>query len=551
MKVGIYCRVSSDQQKDNSSLESQKEIGINFCKSKGYEYEVFSEVVSGVKLGGERNVFLKLEEKIFEGEIEGIWLYDWDRMIRDVEVMLYFRKLVEDSGVKVFVGFEEKNILEGSGELEFGLSSVFSEYWKRKLVRVMKEGRNKRWREGKGLGNIGFGFDSEGGEVTLNEEECEVVRDIYKFFLYQNVKRYKDVEHLLVKKYGENLNGQRFVDSGLVFRVLGNKKYNGELIYNTKKDGEFRFELEKVVDDEIFRLAEEKLRFVKGVRKANSREIYLLKGKVFCEDCGRAMWIEGSGKMVNGKSYRYYRCCSYKENWKNKRRGVGSNDYEVCVSGIRGNKISKDKLDAIVWNALFRTLIQSDEVIKDFKKKYSSEKGAKNRFIGKKGYYEKELKKLDDRKNKIMNLYLDGDVSNKDYKDWIRDEYEVNKKQIELKKRGVDSEISNYGYVDRIEGWMDLMKEELIKDYNIERKEDKKRILDKYIEKVFVKEVTDKNDKKKFEVRIGLRIGKQRGDVVYDLNKKRLSLKEKDNHFYILNNDFVAGAGLEPATFGL
>ena len=53
--------------------------------------------------------------------------------------------------------------------------------------------------------------------------------------------------------------------------------------------------------------------------------------------------------------------------------------------------------------------------------------------------------------------------------------------------------------------------------------------------------------KKKFEVRIG----KQKGDVVYDLNKKRLSLKEKDNHFYLLTNDFVAGTGLEPVTFGL
>ena len=179
MKVGVYCRVSSENQKDNSSLESQKELGIKFCKDKGFEYEVFSEVVSGVKMGGDREVFLKLEEKIFDGEIGGIWLYDWDRMIRDVEVMLYFRKLVEDNDIRVFVGFEEKNILEGSGELEYGLSSVFSEYWKRKLVRVMKEGRNKRWREGRGLGNIGFGFESVNGVVGLVKEECDVVRDMY------------------------------------------------------------------------------------------------------------------------------------------------------------------------------------------------------------------------------------------------------------------------------------------------------------------------------------------------------------------------------------
>ena len=184
MKVGVYCRVSSKIQSDEgSSLEFQKEMGIKFCKERGYEYEVFSEVVSGVKLGIEREVFLQLEEKIFNGEIEGIWLYDWDRMIRDVEVMLYFRKLVEDSGIKVFVGWEEKNILDGSGELEFGLSSVFSEYWKRKLVRVMKEGRNKRWREGKGLGKIGFGFESIGGEINLIENECEVIRNNYTYLL--------------------------------------------------------------------------------------------------------------------------------------------------------------------------------------------------------------------------------------------------------------------------------------------------------------------------------------------------------------------------------
>ena len=550
MKVGVYCRVSSKIQSDEgSSLEFQKEMGIKFCKERGYEYEVFSEVVSGVKLGVDREVFLQLEEKIFDGEIEGIWLYDWDRMIRDVEVMLYFRKLVEDSGIKVFVGWEEKNILDGSGELEFGLSSVFSEYWKRKLVRVMKEGRNKRWREGKGLGKIGFGFESVGGEVSLIEEECEVVRDMYNFFLYKNVKKYGDVERLIEKKYGLKVNGKRVVYNGLVSRVLGNKKYNGKLIFDTEKDGVFEFELDKVVEDDVYDSVIEKLKFVKGIRKGNSKEIYLLKGKVFCGDCGKSMWIEGSGKLVNGKSYRYYRCRSYKENWKNKRRGI-EGEFEVCDSGKRGNKISKDKLDDIVWSGLFRVLINSDYIVKDFKKRYNSEVGLKDRFIGKKGYYERELKKLDNRKNKLMNLYLDGEVSNEDYKSWIKDEYEVSKDEILKKRKGIDGELVKYGYVDKIESWMDYMKEEILKDYNIERKEDKKRILDKYVDRVFVKEILEE-DNKRFEVELDIKIGSERGRVGYEVNKKRLSLKEEDNQFYILNNDFVARAGLEPATFGL
>jgi len=36
---------------------------------------------------------------------------------------------------------------------------------------------------------------------------------------------------------------------------------------------------------------------------------------------------------------------------------------------------------------------------------------------------------------------------------------------------------------------MDLMKEDLIRDFNIERKEDKRRIVERYIEKVYVNEL--------------------------------------------------------------
>ena len=64
MKVGIYCRVSSDKQKDNTSLQSQKELGIKFCKEKNFKYEVFSEVVSGKMVGSNRQMFSKLEKKI-------------------------------------------------------------------------------------------------------------------------------------------------------------------------------------------------------------------------------------------------------------------------------------------------------------------------------------------------------------------------------------------------------------------------------------------------------------------------------------------------------
>ena len=51
MKIGIYCRVSTDKQKDNTSIDEQKRLGIEFCSRKGFDFEVYSEQISGAVRG--------------------------------------------------------------------------------------------------------------------------------------------------------------------------------------------------------------------------------------------------------------------------------------------------------------------------------------------------------------------------------------------------------------------------------------------------------------------------------------------------------------------
>ena len=540
MKVGIYCRVSGSDQKDNTSLENQKDSGVRFCDSNGYDYEVFSEVVSGGKDFDERLAFNDLSTKLFDGEINAIWIWDFTRGRRDDSMKYLFVQIIKETKCKVFVGGVEKDILSDEGMLEMGMFSLISDFERKKILRRMKDGRNRRWKEGKGLGRIGFGFDNNNGEVFANEIEKDVVVDIYKFFLYKNVKKYGDCERYLIKKYGREVNGKR-LDSGLVSRTLGNKKYNGKLIYNTQKDGIFEFDLEKFIDDDTFKKVEEKLKYVKGVRSINSKEIYILKGLVHCGDCDRKMWIEGSGKIVNGKSYRYFKCSSYKENEKLRRRQLDELDKFNCVSGSRGNKISKDKLDSVVWKCLFKVLSNSEIIINEYKKRFAENLGSKDRFVSKLEYYKKELTKLDIRKNKMINMVLDVKFSEDDYEKWFDNEYEEKKIEINSKLDLVKVEVGKYGYVDKIENWMDLMKEDLIRDFNIERKEDKRRIVERYIEKVFVNEIGDIDNERRFEINLILRLGKKKGKIQfdYDIKEKSLNLKLIEKDFYIVNNDFV------------
>ena len=99
MKIGVYCRVSGLSQRENTSLENQKSLGIKFCNQSGYEYEVFTDVESGGKI--DRKVFSKLLEECKNGKIDGIWVYDNDRLSRDYDVGGEIRKIVVDNNLRI------------------------------------------------------------------------------------------------------------------------------------------------------------------------------------------------------------------------------------------------------------------------------------------------------------------------------------------------------------------------------------------------------------------------------------------------------------------
>ena len=49
MKIGLYLRVSTMNQKNNTSLDYQKSLGVDFCNKSKYEYEVFEDVEDFIK----------------------------------------------------------------------------------------------------------------------------------------------------------------------------------------------------------------------------------------------------------------------------------------------------------------------------------------------------------------------------------------------------------------------------------------------------------------------------------------------------------------------
>ena len=83
MKTAIYCRVSTEgQEQDGTSLQTQAEACLNYCKIKGYEVtQQFSEAWSGLSL--ERPKLEELREKVRSDSIDAVVVYSLDRFSRD------------------------------------------------------------------------------------------------------------------------------------------------------------------------------------------------------------------------------------------------------------------------------------------------------------------------------------------------------------------------------------------------------------------------------------------------------------------------------------
>ena len=88
---------------------------------------------------------------------------------------------------------------------------------------------------------------------------------------------------------------------------------------------------------------------MKGFRKGNVKENYLLKGKVKCGDCGGSMGKK-RGKVIKGKLYGYYYC-----NDKERKKKY---DKKFDRYVIKENKFKKNKkIDLREYEKMYGKLV--------------------------------------------------------------------------------------------------------------------------------------------------------------------------------------------------
>src|ERR1700686_5237261 len=165
MAVGIYVRVSTEEQRERQSIVTQREFGTRYCDlhtlpiSETYAYDGVSGTVPlELRPGG-----IRLVEDARQHKFDQLVVFKLDRLGRDTRLILNAVAELKKYGVRVRSMTEEFDTATATGRLMLTMLSGFAAH-ERELIRERSgAGTNRVAEAGAWMGGIvPYGYRKEG-----------------------------------------------------------------------------------------------------------------------------------------------------------------------------------------------------------------------------------------------------------------------------------------------------------------------------------------------------------------------------------------------------
>jgi DNA invertase Pin-like site-specific DNA recombinase len=398
MKIGIYIRVSTEEQKKTGvSLRDQEQRGIEFSIRNGYEYEVFSDGGYSGELDIEHRPELnRLVDKLLTKpkEIDGIFVVDIDRLTRDAQVGFFLKQIFIEYDIKLFnVDGFEINLRDENEDLMMGIKLLLSSFELKKLRVRIKRALERNVKDGKVMGGPFKPFGYQKGpenKLIIFEEESEIIKRIFQLC----------IEGLSTRKIADKLNEegvptkrsksekgyltfngkthtQFFWRDAVIHSMLKNPLYKGERRYKGNI-----YPSPIIIEEDKFELVQRILTQRNNFKDTTNKHFYMLKGLIVCPVCGMRFY----GRKRVDLSDNQYICCS--QRLKN-----------FC--GNRGMNI--DKMNKVIWDLVINLPNNMKMIMLENKDDYhiKLEKSLKR--------YQQKLKIKVDEVENILDLFRDND----------------------------------------------------------------------------------------------------------------------------------------------
>ena len=330
LRVAAYCRVSTDHEEQETSIENQITYYENLIRSKPeWEYAgvFYDDGISGTQ-DDNRPGFMELIRLCKKGKVDLILVKSLSRFSRNTLQCISYIRMLKERGITVRFEKEGLDTSMATSEIYFTWTSAFAQGESESLSNNVKWGIRKGFAQGKFSfpykSMLGYRKSSD-GTPEIVPEEAEHVRLIFRLFLLGRSLR--QIKEALERRDILTPKGNREWSLTTIENILRNEKYMGDVLlqktftpdFLTKKKKKNNGELTQyyitdnhpaIIGREDFLQTQAELTRRAGKKKVSKKKTksalgkycskYALSERLVCGECGsmyrRVMWTRKDGK---------------------------------------------------------------------------------------------------------------------------------------------------------------------------------------------------------------------------------------------------------------
>ncbi len=314
--VGIWIRVSTEDQAQGDSPEHHEERARSYAKSRGWQVkEVYDLAGQSGKAVMQHPEAKRMMKDIERGHITGLVFSKLARLSRNRRELEDFSDFFNKHHADLISLSEAIDTSTAGGRMFFHLLGVFAQWEREEIAERVSASVLTRAKLGKSInGSAPYGYEWKDRKLVIQPEEATIRRKAYTLFLEH--RRKGQVSRLLNAAGYRSRNGSIWRDTQ-VMRTLVCPSAKGIYYFNRvrqtgiwktepKPENEWgKIECEPIVTEELWnqvnQIIEEQL---KSWKKPGKAPVYLFSGLAEC-GCGHKMYVRsGSPKYVCRK------CCN-------------------------------------------------------------------------------------------------------------------------------------------------------------------------------------------------------------------------------------------------
>ena len=233
LRVAAYCRVSTDNEEQAGSYETQVSHYREFISAnpEWILVDVYADEGISATNTKKRDDFNRMIDDCKKGIIDMIFTKSISRFARNTVDCLNYIRMLKDINIPVFFEKENINTMDAKGEVLITIMASLAQQESESISKNVKLGLQYRYQHGKVLLNSKYflGYDKdEDGNLVVNPKEAEVVKRIFLEYLQgsscQKIAKGLERDGILTAR-----GNPRWHDS-TIRKILENEKYMGDAL---------------------------------------------------------------------------------------------------------------------------------------------------------------------------------------------------------------------------------------------------------------------------------------------------------------------------------